>query len=83
MRPTISSRVILLLAALAPVPALASPLPPASISAALPPSPVVSRASWSDITTGAAMGYCLAKHPYRSLEPGVLYLGGSIYERWI
>jgi hypothetical protein len=70
MRPTISSRVVLLVAALASVPALTPP-----VSAAPPPKPDFSRPTWSDITTGAAMGYCLAKHPYKSLAPGVFYLG--------
>jgi hypothetical protein len=37
--------------------------------------PPTSVTGWSDMTTAAAMGYCLAKHPYWSLEPGILLDG--------
>ena len=39
--------------------------------------PPPSGGSWSEIATGAATGYCLAKHPYQSFEPGLFYLGAK------
>ena len=47
-----------------------------STKAGIQENPPPSSNSWSDITTGAAMGYCLAKHPYQSFDPGTPYQGG-------
>lgn len=43
---------------------------------AAPLDPRPSAPTWSDITTAAAMGYCLANHPYQTIHRGIFTPSG-------